>query len=86
MTDTPPLIYTNDVYDRCMSRTNIDLNDELVAATMRRFGLKTKREAVDLALRRLVGEPVTTEFLESLAGMGWDGDLDAMRADREFAP
>lgn len=78
------MTYTTHVYDKCMSRTNIELDDELVAVAMRRYGLKTKREAVDLALRRLVGDPVTTEFLEGLAGVGWDGDLDALRANREF--
>ncbi|MDQ1321256.1 MAG: hypothetical protein QG655_2499, partial [Actinomycetota bacterium] len=38
----------------CMSRTNIELDDALVAEVMRRYGVTTKREAVDLALRRLV--------------------------------
>lgn len=64
----------------CMARTNIDLDDELVAEVMRRFGVRTKREAVDLALRRLVGQPVDREFLLSLKGIGWDGDLDEMRS------
>ncbi len=41
------------MYSMCMSRTNIDLDDELVARVMRRYGLRTKRAAVDLALRRL---------------------------------
>jgi Arc/MetJ family transcription regulator len=38
-----------------------------------------KRAAVDLALRRLVGVPLTREFLLSLEGIGWGGDLDALR-------
>jgi Arc/MetJ family transcription regulator len=62
-----------------MARTNIDIDDALVAEAIRRYGLKTKKEAVDLALRRLVGPPVTKEFLLSLRGMGWDGDLEDMR-------
>ena len=65
-----------------MTRTNIDIDDDLVAAAMRKYGLSSKREAVDLALRRLVGTPVTKEFLLSLEGMGWDGDLDQMRGAR----
>ncbi|MCP3800474.1 type II toxin-antitoxin system VapB family antitoxin [Allokutzneria sp. A3M-2-11 16] len=64
-----------------MARTNIDIDDELVAEAMRRYGLTTKREAVDLALRRLVGTKVTTEDLLSLRGIGWDGDLDEIRDD-----
>ena len=64
-----------------MSRTNIDLDDDLVAEVMRRYRVTTKKDAVDLALRRLVGEPLTTEFLLSLEGIGWHGDLDEMRDD-----
>lgn len=66
----------------CMTRTNIDIDDDLVEAAMRKYGLKTKKDAVDLGLRRLVGTPVTKEFLLSLRGMGWEGDLDQMRDDR----
>jgi len=63
-----------------MTRTNIDVDDQLVAEVMRRYGLRTKREAVDLALRRLVGVPLTREFLRSLKGVGWAGDLDELRS------
>jgi Arc/MetJ family transcription regulator len=63
-----------------MSRTNIDLDDDLVATVMERYGVKTKKDAVDLALRRLVGPPLTPAFLSGLKGLGWDGDLAAMRA------
>lgn len=65
-----------------MSRTNIDIDDELAAEVMRRFGLTTKRAAVDLALRRLVGSPLSREFLLGLEGVGWEGDLDDLRSDR----
>ncbi|RAV10079.1 type II toxin-antitoxin system VapB family antitoxin [Mycolicibacterium sp. GF69] len=64
-----------------MSRTNIDLDDRLVDEVMRRFAVSTKREAVDLALRRLVGVPLTSDFLVSLEGVGWEGDLAEMRSD-----
>jgi Arc/MetJ family transcription regulator len=40
-----------------MGRTNIVIDDELVARVMAKYGLRTKREAVDYALRRLDGEP-----------------------------
>jgi len=63
-----------------MSRTNIELDDELVQVAMRRYGLRTKKAAVDLALRRLVGPPLDPALVDRLEGAGWDGDLDAMRA------
>ena len=48
---------------------------------MRRYGFRTKRAAVDYALRRLDVEPMTRE--EALAMQGrraWDGDLEEMRS------
>lgn len=70
------------MYGWCIARTNIDLDDELVGEVMRRYNVKTKKEAVDLALRRLVGVPLTREFLLSLEGIGWAGGLDALRDER----
>ncbi len=67
------------MYSWCMGRTNIEIDDELVGEAMRRFGLRTKREAVDLALRRLVGPRLSPEFIKSLEGIGWEGDLEEMR-------
>jgi Arc/MetJ family transcription regulator len=69
------------VYDAGMARTNIVIDDALVERAMRLYSLKTKREAVDLALRRLVGEYRPIDILE-LEGIGWEGDLDAMREAR----
>jgi len=65
-----------------MSRTNIDIDDELVTSVMRRFSLRTKREAVDLALRRFAVPPLTEDALSALEGLGWEGDLDVLRASR----
>lgn len=64
-----------------MARTNIDIDEALVTEVMRRFRLKTKREAVDFALRRAAGSTATSEGLLSLEGLGWDGDLDELRSD-----
>jgi Arc/MetJ family transcription regulator len=66
----PYTILTRLVYDRCMarSRTNIEIEDDYVEAIMNRFGVHTKTEAVDLALRHLAGQPMTRE--EALAMHG----------------
>lgn len=69
------------MYPWCMGRTNIDLDDDLVRVVMRRYGLKTKKDAVDFALRRLVGPVPTRRQMLELEGVGWDGDLDAIRDD-----
>ena len=62
-----------------MTRTNIEIDDALVARVMRRYGLKTKRAAVDFALRQLDLEPMSREEMLELRGSGWEGDLDEMR-------
>lgn len=61
-------------------RTNIEIDDALVARAMRMYRLKTKREAVDFALRRLVAEPLTVEEARAMEGSGWEGDLEQMRS------
>jgi Arc/MetJ family transcription regulator len=62
-------------------RTNIEIDEELVTAVMRRYDLRTKKDAVDLALRKTVGGPLTRQFLDEVEGMGWGGDLAEMRND-----
>jgi Arc/MetJ family transcription regulator len=49
-------------------RTNIELEDRYVRAIMDRYGVHTKTEAVDLALRHLVGEPMTREEALEMRG------------------
>ncbi len=66
-----------------MTRTNIDLDDDLVREVMRRYDVSTKKDAVDLALRRLVGVPLTKDSLRDLRGIGWGGDLDGMRSGED---
>ncbi len=62
-----------------MGRTNIDIDEDLIARVMRTYRLPTKRAAVDYALRRLDPEPLSTEEALAMQGSGWEGDLDAMR-------
>ena len=63
-----------------MSRTNIDIDEELISRVMRRHGLRTKRAAVDFALRRVAGIELTMDDLHATAGIGWGADLDELRA------
>jgi Arc/MetJ family transcription regulator len=50
------------------TRTNIEIDDTHLQTVMDRYGLRTKTEAVDLALRHLAGQPMTRE--EALAMRG----------------
>ena len=65
-----------------MSRTNIDLDDDACRTVMHRYHLRTKREAVNYALRLVAGEELDLEDARAMRGSGWDGDLDEMRASR----
>ncbi len=71
--------HRHEVYGWCMARTNIDIDEEACASVMRRYGLQTKRDAVNLALRLCAVEPLSTSEALALEGSGWEGDLDAMR-------
>ena len=63
-----------------MTRTNIDIDDELVQMVMARYHLRTKKEAVNLALKKAIGTVFSTEDVLAMRGMGWDGDLDEIRS------
>jgi Arc/MetJ family transcription regulator len=64
-------------------RTNIVLDDELIRRAMQVSGAKTKREAVNRALRELVARSSVYRALRKLKGkMPWDGGVDAWRRRR----
>jgi Arc/MetJ family transcription regulator len=56
-------------------RTNIELEDTYVRAIMDRYGVHTKTEAVDLALRHLAGQPMTREEALAMRGSDAVGEL-----------
>ncbi len=62
-----------------VSRTNIEIDDELIERAMARYGFRTKRETVEYALRRIAPTPLSAEDFLALEGTGWTGDLDAIR-------
>jgi Arc/MetJ family transcription regulator len=70
---------THYVYTRCMSRvrTNIEIEDTYLQAVMDRYGVRTKTEAVDLALRHLAGQPMSREVALALRGAHAIGKVPA---------
>ena len=56
-------------------RTNIEIEDEYVDRIMARYGVRTKREAVELALRHLAGQPMTREEALAMRGAGAIGEV-----------
>jgi Arc/MetJ family transcription regulator len=49
-------------------RARIEIDDEYVRTIMKRFGVRTRTEAVDLALRYLAGQPMTREQALAMRG------------------
>ena len=66
----------------CIVRTNIVIDDKLMADTLRATGLKTKREAVELGLRTLLRIRQQSEIKKLRGKIAWEGDLDSMRRDK----
>ncbi len=62
-------------------RTNIVIDDALMADTLKATGLKTKREAVELGLRTLLRLRAQEKIRDFRGKLTWEGDLDAMRLD-----
>lgn len=69
-----------EVYRGVMSRTNIDIDDDLVAAVMKMYRLDSKRSAVDFALRRLMGTPMSREDVLAMQGTGFEFTNDEIES------
>jgi Arc/MetJ family transcription regulator len=65
-----------------MSRTNIEIDDELIRKARRLTKLRTKREIVDKALELLVRAESRKGMLRYYGSSIWSGDLRAMRRNR----
>ena len=65
--------------ERMMARTNIVLDDRLVREGLRRFGCRSKRELVHLALSELLKSSRRRDILSLRGHVKWDGDLGELR-------
>ena len=65
-------------------RTTIDIDEKLLTKAMKVTGSTTKKATVEEALRRVVQAYERRKAIADLRGIGWEGDLDEMRRDRNF--
>ena len=63
-------------------RTNIEIDDRLMAEALAATGIKTKREAVELGLKTIIRLKKQEQIRQFRGKLHWEGDLDAMRTDR----
>lgn len=63
-------------------RTNIVIDDKLMADALKVTGLNTKKEAVEEGLKALIKLRKQTSIRSLRGKLNWDGDLDAMRSTK----
>ena len=67
------------------TRTNIEIEDRYVEAIMDRFAVRTKTDAVDLALRHLAGQPMTRDEALAMRGSRSIDEIPANSGPRPVA-
>lgn len=67
-------------------RTTVQIDEALLARAMAVLGKDTSNDAVEEALRRVVVHAERKDASMSMIGLGWDGDLDALRKGRFPGP
>ena len=62
-------------------RTNIEIDDRLMADALKATGLSTKKEAVELGLKVLIKLKKQSSIRALRGKLKWEGDLDEMRTN-----
>lgn len=62
-------------------RTNIVIDDELMADAIKATGLKTKKEVVEKGLKLILQQNQQQAVRKLRGKLNWEGDLDDMRTD-----
>jgi Arc/MetJ family transcription regulator len=63
-------------------RTNVVVDDDLIASAIRLSGLKTKKAAIEEGLKLLVQVKRQKEIKRFRGKLKWSGSLNAMRLDK----
>ncbi|MEM8722428.1 MAG: type II toxin-antitoxin system VapB family antitoxin [Cyanobacteria bacterium P01_G01_bin.39] len=63
-------------------RTNIVIDDQLMADALQATGLKTKKEVVEQGLKTLIKLKQQEKIRAFKGKLKWDGDLESMRQNR----
>ena len=65
-------------------RTNINIDDKLMARALKLSGAQSKREVVELGLKVLINMKKQENIKHFKGKLKWEGDLDSMRLKRCF--
>ena len=61
-------------------RTNVEIEDSLIAKAMRMVNARTKKETIALALEELIRSAKRKKFLLLKGNILWEGNLEAIRS------
>ena len=67
---------------RCNMRTNIVIDDKLMADALNASGLQTKKEAVEEGLKALIKLKKQANIRNLRGKLNWEGDLDEIRSNK----
>lgn len=62
-------------------RTNIVIDDQLMADALKATGIKTKREVVEMGLKTLIKLKQQEKIKAFKGKLKWEGNLEQMRLD-----
>ncbi len=62
-------------------RTQMVIDDELMAAVLALTGIKSKREAVEQGLKTLLALKQQEQIKQFKGTLHWEGDLEQMRTE-----
>ncbi|HEX5402438.1 MAG TPA: type II toxin-antitoxin system VapB family antitoxin [Pseudonocardiaceae bacterium] len=65
-------------------RTNVDIDDKLMADAMEALGTETKKETIEVALERAIRDWKLRKIRELRGTVRWEGDLMEWRRNRDF--
>jgi len=65
-----------------MGRTNVVLDDQLIAKCKKETGIRTIRALIEHALRELLRHKRQRKVMELKGTVRWEGDLDTWRKGR----
>ena len=63
-------------------RTNVVIDDDLMASAIKASGLRTKKDAIEKGLKLLVQMKSQQEIKRFRGKLKWSGNLDEMRLDK----
>ncbi len=72
-------IYLPFIHTEMIVRTNIVIDDDLMADALKATGLNTKKEAVEEGLKLLIKRNSQQEIRKLRGKLKWEGNLDEMR-------